>query len=184
MLSKIKAKNEEILQNHFQELFGDAYQIEVSWGFPFVVVNIVLDNKEVKTITQVSIDMMQEAGFQLRILGAKKVYEPVQEGDEPIITLVPDWTSIDSNTINVISERIKLITEQFFTTREVPAPPAPKEEEASEESDGGDWDEEESKEEPEEKVEKNVEESADEEVIEDILLAEKPVKEIVEEEVE
>ena len=34
MLSKIKEKNQEILQNHFQEVFGEESVVTVNWGFP------------------------------------------------------------------------------------------------------------------------------------------------------
>jgi len=128
MLKDIKATNEKILAEHFQPLFGEDYLVDVNWGFPFVVINVTLENKDVKTITKINIDMMQEGNFQLQMLGGKKVYEELPEdapeGATPLFSLVPDWNMIDSNTINFVASRIKEITEQFFTTRKMPEVPA------------------------------------------------------------
>lgn len=153
MLKDIKATNEKLLAEHFQQLFGEGYTVAVNWGFPFVVIHLVLDTQETRTETKISVDIMQDGTFQLQVLGAKKVYAELPEDAPkdalPLMTLVPDWSTIDSNTIGFVTTRVKEITEQFFTTRVMPEPVTVEEvveeekvEEPTKEVDAGEWKEE------------------------------------------
>lgn len=116
MLKNVKAKNEQIIKEHFEEVFGEGYTIEVKWGMPVSNVTATFDKEGKKSIWQIVFDMESEA-FELRTFATKLVEEKE----------VADWAQIDRQTIEFIIKRTAEISENLFVTREMPAQPQPQE---------------------------------------------------------
>lgn len=111
MLNKIKEKNQEILQNHFQEVFGEESVVTVNWGFPVTSVKVAVEKEEEKTIWVLAFNVNTE-DFEISTYASK-----MEEGVE-----VPAQVTVSKQVIDFIIKRTAEITEHFFTTREVDAP--------------------------------------------------------------
>lgn len=114
MLKNVKAKNEKIIKEHFEEVFGEGYTIEVNWGMPVANVSATFEKDGKKSIWALTFNMETEA-FDLRTFSTKIVDEKE----------VPDWAQIDRQTIEFIIKRTSEITENLFFTRDVPEQPVP-----------------------------------------------------------
>jgi len=114
MLKNVKQKNEKIIKEHFEEVFGDGYSIEVKWGMPISNVTATFDKEGRKTIWNLTFDMETEA-FDLKTFATKMV-EDKEEAD---------WAQIDRQTIEFIIKRAAEISENLFYTRDVPEQPIP-----------------------------------------------------------
>jgi len=125
MLSQIVLKNNEILKEHFEKLLGENHTVVSEWAFPVAKIIVTQETELLKAIFEITFDMMSD-NYALRTHSiAKEVQELPEgapEGAIPLVTEKPDWLTIDSNTINFFIARIKEISEQFFTTREIPQP--------------------------------------------------------------
>jgi hypothetical protein len=114
MLKNVKAKNEKIIKEHFEEVFGEGYVIEVKWGMPVCNIMATFNKDGKKSIWNLIFDM-ENSNFELRTFSTKMV-----EGVEQ-----PDWAQIDNQTINFIINRAAEISENLFFTRDVPEQPVP-----------------------------------------------------------
>lgn len=112
MLKKIKEKNEFLIKDHFEKVFGEDYNFEVNWGMPIVVLTITFEKEERKSIWKLGFNMDDE-NYELSMLGIKT--EDEKE--------FPDWSTIDKNTVDFIIKRTIEISEQLFITREAPEQP-------------------------------------------------------------
>lgn len=50
MLKNVKQKNEKIIKEHFQEVFGEGYTVEVNWGMPIANVSATFEKEGKKSI--------------------------------------------------------------------------------------------------------------------------------------
>jgi hypothetical protein len=114
MIKNIKAKNEQIIREHFEEVFGDGYTIEVKWGFPVTTVISTLEKDGVKSSWKITFDMETEF-FELATFSTKTVDEKI----------VADWAIIDKRIIDFVIKRTSEISENLFYTREIPIQPVP-----------------------------------------------------------
>lgn len=112
MLKKVKEKNETLIREHFQEVFGENYDFEVKWGIPVTLLTITFEKETTKSIWKLAFNMEDET-YELSTFATKMVEEKE----------VPDWSTIDKNTIDFIIKRTAEISEQLFITREVPEQP-------------------------------------------------------------
>ena len=123
MLSQIVLTNNKILKEHFEGLLGENHTVNAKWGFPVTEIEVVQETDVLKAIFAITFDMMTDK-YNLKTFSVKKIEQPLPEdapeGAIPLIEEVADWLNIDSVTIDFFINRIKEISEQFFTTREAP----------------------------------------------------------------
>ena len=114
MLKNVKQKNETIIREHFEEIFGEDYSFEIKWGMPISRVISTYEKEGRKSVWDITFDMETEA-FELKTFSTKTV-----EGKEEA-----DWAQIDKQTMDFIIKRTSEITENLFYTRDVPEQPMP-----------------------------------------------------------
>lgn len=114
MLKDIKATNENIIKEHFSEIFGKNYTIECNWNFPVCILTIVYEDEQKMSEWKIITDLTTQ-DFNLETFATKN--EKVENSED--VKVLPDKSSIDNKTINFIIERLSLISESFFTTRKV-----------------------------------------------------------------
>jgi len=121
MLSQIVLTNNKILKEHFEQLLGENHTVVAKWGFPVCEVEVTQETDVLKAIFTIVFNMMTSA-YTLKTYSVKKTQLEQVEGDEsdPVFEEAADWLNIDSGTIDFFINRIKEISEQFFTTREQP----------------------------------------------------------------
>lgn len=112
MLRKIKEKNEKILKEDFKKALGGSIEVDVDWGFPVSRIQLkdFVEEEKLTTTVLITVDLLNEDSFSLTTHSFRVDEDGKQILGEP--------TTIDSGTINFISERIKLISGYLFTTRE------------------------------------------------------------------
>jgi len=109
MLKKVKEKNEILIKEHFEEVFGENYSFEVKWGIPVTLLTINFEKENNKSIWKLAFNMEDET-YELSTFATKTVDEKE----------VADWSTIDKATIEFIIKRTAEISEQLFVTREIP----------------------------------------------------------------
>lgn len=102
-LSEIQKKNNEIFEGFFRKVFGDSFEVSCDWGFPNLELQIAQETEERKTVWQFSIHVTTGT-YKMRTMGAKKENE----------SWVPDFTMVDSSTINYIVKSSIDISNKIF----------------------------------------------------------------------
>ena len=118
MLSQVVLTNNKILKDYFENVLKDGSVITANWGFPVTTVIIEKPSELDNIIVEIAFDMLTD-DYQLKTKGIHKVALEVVKDEEPKFKEEPGWVTVDSKIIKFFTDRIKEISEQFFTTREL-----------------------------------------------------------------
>jgi hypothetical protein len=107
MLDQVKEKNSKIFVDHFNEVFGERFDVTCDWGFPVVGLEFGSKNPEYEINWRIAIDVVKPdytlQTFAARVSG---------EGEEK--TLTPEYATIDKATIDFIVGRSVMLSNNLF----------------------------------------------------------------------
>lgn len=110
MLEEVREQYGKVYEDHFNHVFEERFDVKCEWGFPILALLISSKSAEVKSHWRIAIDVTNE-DFTL----SSKAYRLESSRLEFEDGLpVPEWTSIDKTTLNLIVERVVLISQQIF----------------------------------------------------------------------
>jgi len=111
MLEKVKEKNSKVFVSHFNEAFGEKFEVECDWGFPVLVLEFASKNVDYKINWKIAIDVTKPdytlQTFAARVSG---------EGDDKVFT--PEYATIDKATIEFIVGRSIMLSNNLFPQEE------------------------------------------------------------------
>lgn len=125
-LKTIKEYYEKIISQHFQEIFGEFYNVETNFGIPTTVVHVKLIEETKSSEWKFTFDTFEKT-FNIDSFATKK------EGEN----IVPDWSGISSEIINFVIDRTILILENILSGTVPPEQPADVDIDANETQDLG-----------------------------------------------
>ena len=103
MLNQVKEKNEQIFIDHFNEVFGDKFNVQCEWGFPVMMLEFATKNEEFVMKWRVTIDVAKP-DYSLQTYGAK-----IEEDKE-----IPQFATIDKTTLEFILTRAIILSQNLF----------------------------------------------------------------------
>lgn len=109
MLKNIKQKNEKLIAEHFEQVFGEGYKVEVNWGMPVMAITITATKDDKVSSWRIAFNMENES-YELSTKAVKTV-----DGKEEA-----DWATLTKEIVEFVIKRSIEISEQLFITREVP----------------------------------------------------------------
>ena len=107
MLDQVKQKNSQMFVDHFNEVFGERFEIKCDWGFPVVGLEFTSKNPEYKIHWRMAIDVVKP-DYTLQTFAAKIS----GEGENQVLT--PEYTTIDRTAIEFIVGRAMMLSNNLF----------------------------------------------------------------------
>jgi hypothetical protein len=108
MLDQVKEKNSQIFIEHFNQVFGEKFEVECDWGFPVLSLGFKSKTEEREVHWVLTIDVVK-SDYTLQTLAAKIS----GEGEEK--TFTPEYAVVDKTTIDFILERSVMLSNSLFS---------------------------------------------------------------------
>ena len=116
MLDQIKEKNAQIFIDHFNEVFGNKFNVECEWGFP--VMTLEFSTKEELTTVRWKLNIdVTKPDYSLQTFASKL------EGEKEI----PHVAMIDKTALDFIISRSMILSQNLFSQETTKNKEKPKE---------------------------------------------------------
>lgn len=107
MLKDIKKRIEEVTKEHFKEVLGEEFEVELNWGIPNTT--LVLKKEKEDFIMNTAITFETESDSEVNEFNLQTIAFRIVEEKR-----IPEQVTIDSSTINFLINRTRDIHNGFF----------------------------------------------------------------------
>ena len=128
MLKDIKKRIEEVTKEHFEEVLGEEFEVELNWGIPNTT--LVLKKEKEDFIMNCAVTFETESDSKANEFNLQTIAFRIEEEKR-----IPEQVSLDSSTINFLINRTRDIHNSFFSPNVEEKSAEPTEEKESIESD-------------------------------------------------
>ena len=103
MLDQVKQKNAQMFVDHFNEVFGEKFDVECEWGFPVMMLQFSTKEESITVRWRLSIDVTKP-DYTLQTF-ASKLENEVE---------IPQFATIDKTALEFIVGRSIMLSNTLF----------------------------------------------------------------------